>query len=75
MKLADVGVWLAAVWGRHVYHPIAADWFGRETDDIVFCRVTQMGLLRLGARPVSDADTATGLLPDPGSEEHGTLDP
>lgn len=26
-------------------------------------------------RPDTDADTATGLLPDPGSEEHGTLNP
>jgi uncharacterized protein len=43
----EVGVWLAAVWGRHVRHPVAADWWDRETDDIVFCRVTQMGLLRL----------------------------
>jgi toxin-antitoxin system PIN domain toxin len=51
VKLVDVGVWLAAVWGRHVHHPIAADWFGREADDIVFCRVTQMGLLRLLSNP------------------------
>ena len=47
MKLVDVGVWLAAVWGRHVHNPVAADWFGREEDGIAFCRVTQMGLLRL----------------------------
>jgi len=38
---------LAAVWGRHLHHPVAADWFGKEADDIVFCRATQMGLLRL----------------------------
>jgi toxin-antitoxin system PIN domain toxin len=47
VKLVDVGVWLAAVWGRHVHHPVAADWFEREALDIAFCRVTQMGLLRL----------------------------
>jgi len=30
----------------------------------------------LGVRPAGiDADTATGLDPDPGSAEHGTLDP
>ncbi len=51
MKLVDVGVWLAAVWGRHVHHPVAAEWFGKEADDIVFCRVTQMGLLRLLSNP------------------------
>ncbi len=51
MKLVDVGVWLAAVWGRHVHQPVATDWIGKETDDIAFCRVTQMGLLRLLSNP------------------------
>ncbi len=26
MTLVDVGVWLAAVWGRHVHYPVASDW-------------------------------------------------
>lgn len=51
MKLVDVGVWLAAVWGRHIHHPVAAGWFAKETDDLLFCRVTQMGLLRLLSNP------------------------
>jgi uncharacterized protein len=51
VKLVDVGVWLAAVWGRHAHHPVTADWFGSEADDIVFCRFTQMGLLRLLSNP------------------------
>jgi uncharacterized protein len=51
VKLVDVGVWLAAVWGRHAHNPVAADWFGRETDGIAFCRVTQMALLRLLSNP------------------------
>jgi uncharacterized protein len=46
-----VGVWLAAVWGRHVHQQVVADWFGKETDDIAFCRVTQLGLLRLLSNP------------------------
>ena len=58
MKLLDVGVWLAAVWGRHVYNPVAADWFGKEADDIAFCRVTQMGLLRLLSNPAIMGDDA-----------------
>ena len=58
MKLVDVGVWLAAVWGRHAHHPVAAGWFGKETDDIVFCRVTQMGLLRLLSSPAIMGDDA-----------------
>jgi toxin-antitoxin system PIN domain toxin len=51
MILVDVGVWLAAVWGRHVHYPVASDWFNRQTDDLVFCRVTQMGLLKLLSNP------------------------
>ena len=58
MKLVEVGVWLAAVWGRHVHHPVTADWFGNESDDILFCRVTQMGLLRLLSNPVLMGDDA-----------------
>jgi uncharacterized protein len=56
VKLIDVGVWLAAVWGRHAHHPVVADWFAREEDDIIFCRVTQMGLLRLLSNPAIMGD-------------------
>ena len=58
MKLVDVGVWLAAVWGRHIHHPVAADWFGKESGDILFCRVTQMRLLRLLSNPAIMGDDA-----------------
>jgi len=58
VKLVDVGVWLAAVWGRHIHHPITADWFGKEAGDILFCRVTQMGLLRLLSNPAIMGDDA-----------------
>jgi uncharacterized protein len=58
VKLLDVGVWLAAVWGRHVHHPVVADWFDQETDDLLFCRVTQMGLLRLLSNPAIMGDDA-----------------
>lgn len=47
MILLDVGVWLAAVWGRHIHHRAAAQWFDRQSGDLLFCRVTQMSLLRL----------------------------
>jgi hypothetical protein len=53
-----VGVWLAAVRWRHVHQPVAAEWFGRETDDIAFCRVTQMGLVRLLSNPAIMGDDA-----------------
>ena len=51
MILVDVGVWLAAVWGRHVHYPVASVWVNGQADDLVFCRVTQMGLLRLVSNP------------------------
>jgi uncharacterized protein len=51
MILVDVGVWLAAVWGRHAHYPVASEWFNRQADDLVFCRVTQLGLLRLLSNP------------------------
>jgi toxin-antitoxin system PIN domain toxin len=58
MILLDVGVWLASVWGRHARHPVTAQWFGRQTDDLAFCRVTQMGLLRLLSNPAIMGDDA-----------------
>src|SRR6185437_14244778 len=58
MILIDVGVWLAAVWGRHRYYPVASGWFNRQADDMVFCRVTQMGLLRLLSNPAIMGDDA-----------------
>lgn len=58
--LLDVGVWLAAVWGRHVHHPVAATWFDEQTDTLVLCRVTQMSLLRLLSNPaVMGSDVVT----------------
>jgi predicted nucleic acid-binding protein len=35
MTLVDVGVWLAAIWGRHVHYPVASEWFNRQADDLV----------------------------------------
>jgi len=49
--LLDVGVWLAAAWGRHVHHDAAADWLDQQEDDLALCRVTQMSLLRLLSNP------------------------
>jgi toxin-antitoxin system PIN domain toxin len=51
MKLLDVNVWLAAVWSRHSLHHKAKRWFDAEDDEIGFCRITQMGLLRLMTNP------------------------
>ena len=51
MILIDVGVWLAATWGRHAHHPVARQWFDQQSDDLLLCRVTQMSLLRLISNP------------------------
>lgn len=58
MILLDVGVWLAAVWGRHSRHRIAAQWFDEQADDLILCRVTQMSLLRLLSNPAIMGDDA-----------------
>lgn len=51
MKLVDVGVWLAAIWGRHAQHRVAKQWFDAQSGDLILCRVTQMSLLRLISNP------------------------
>ena len=46
--LPDVNVWLALVSRRHVHYRIASSWLETVLDDqVCFCRITQMGLLRL----------------------------
>lgn len=51
MTLLDVGVWLAAVWARHTSHSQVRLWFDAQDGQLVFCRVTQMSLLRLLSNP------------------------
>jgi uncharacterized protein len=51
VKLVDVGVWLAAIWGRHAHHRVAKQWFDAQSGDLILCRVTQMSLLRLISNP------------------------
>src|SRR3981081_4369835 len=46
--LADVNVWVALAAVGHVHHSVALAWFEEpQTDQVLFSRVTQMGLLRL----------------------------
>jgi len=46
--LADVNVWIALAVVGHAHHSIALAWFEEsQTGEILFTRVTQMGLLRL----------------------------
>jgi toxin-antitoxin system PIN domain toxin len=44
----DVNVWIAMYSPGHVHHSTAVDWFDASAErDVAFCRVTQMGFLRL----------------------------
>ena len=51
MILADVNVWLATVVEQHPHHRAAANWWRKEVlpagNQVAFCRLTQLGLLRL----------------------------
>jgi toxin-antitoxin system PIN domain toxin len=49
--LPDVNVWLALASPKHVHSQRCADWLNGLRADILFCRVTQMGLLRLLTNP------------------------
>jgi uncharacterized protein len=56
--LLDVGVWLAAVWGRHVHHPAVRAWFDQQQRELLICRVTQMSLMRVLSNPTVMGDDA-----------------
>src|SRR5436190_7727155 len=50
----DVNIWLAAAWARHSKHKLAKGWIDEETGALAFCRVSQMGLLRLLTNPSTE---------------------
>ena len=45
----DINVWVALTYEGHVHHAVAAEWFAALHPDgrLLFCRFTQLGLLRL----------------------------
>jgi toxin-antitoxin system PIN domain toxin len=46
--LPDINVWIALTVVEHDQHPEAIRWFdSTSSDSLAFCRVTQMGFLRL----------------------------
>src|ERR1700681_4401457 len=54
--LPDINVWIALAVAEHVHYEPAAVWFqepleSASNDKIAFCRVTQMGFLRLLTSP------------------------
>jgi toxin-antitoxin system PIN domain toxin len=52
--LPDINVLLPLVYGGHLHHAAAVAWLSTvpEDGDIILCRVTQLGLLRLINHPV-----------------------
>ncbi len=46
--LPDVNIWVALTSNRHVHHTLATEWLQTiDADEIAFCRVSEMGFLRL----------------------------
>jgi toxin-antitoxin system PIN domain toxin len=46
--LPDVNVWIALAADKHIHHNVARHWFtGIQADQVLFCRITQLGFLRL----------------------------
>jgi len=46
--LPDVDVWIALTADKHVHHRVAVSWFsGLRDESLAFCRITQLGFLRL----------------------------
>ena len=45
--LPDVNVWIALTFDGHVHHQAARRWLNEIEETVAFCRITQMGLLRL----------------------------
>jgi toxin-antitoxin system PIN domain toxin len=57
----DINVWAALTYERHVHHAVARKWFEAlvPTSSLFFCRITQLGFLRLLSSPaVMGADHA-----------------
>lgn len=62
----DINVWLALAVKEHFHHQSAVGWWEESSGEIAFCRMTQMGLLRLltssatmEGRPLSMAEAWT----------------
>ena len=45
--LPDISVWVPLVNSAHIHHSAAVTWFESSRDALYFCRISQLGLLRL----------------------------
>ena len=51
MDILDINVWLALVDENHVHHVSALDyWHHQRADQVGFCRISMLGLLRLSTQ-------------------------
>ena len=57
----DINVWLALASSIHAHHQQAKQWYDSlEDEDLIFCRFTQLGLLRLlTTQPIMGTGTLT----------------
>jgi len=52
LSFPDINVWLAIAAPEHVHARLARKWWDQENGTIAFCRLTQLGFLRLMTTPV-----------------------
>lgn len=58
-NLPDINVWLALAFESHQHHATALSWFDSLSDEVCFfCRLTQLGFLRLSTNRSVFADEA-----------------
>jgi len=52
MHLLDINVWLGLAFRQHKHHASALAWFNEvRQEPCCFCRLTQIGFLRLASNP------------------------
>ena len=62
MHLLDINVWVALAFRQHRYHASALSWFNSvDQGPCCFCRLTQMGFLRLASNPQVMGNNAATL--------------
>jgi toxin-antitoxin system PIN domain toxin len=82
----DVNVWVALAYEAHQHHAVAVNWLGQlDAEAVYFCRLTQLGLLRLlthasvmGDEVISQSrawEIYDGFLQDPRISFHTETDP
>lgn len=47
MILLDLVAWVALLYDGHIHHGVAKAWVDKQTEDLLLCRVTQLGILRM----------------------------